>query len=165
MFKKIPLRTWATPLTISSFFLTSATGVLMFFELDRGIIPGVHEWFSWLFLVGAAGHTVVHIRAFKNHLRSHWGWASAATFTLVLAASFFSWGMTTGHRLQRPVEQALIDAPMSTLASLTHTTPDAVVRRLKAHGIIATGQQSVRELSGKFGVSEIRLLGIVFLPN
>lgn len=165
MARMIPLRTWATPLTIGSFVLTSATGVLMFFEWDRGLIAVVHECFSWLFLVAAVAHSALHIHAFKNHLRSGWGKTSAAAFAVVLGASFFSWGVITGHQIVRPVEQALIDAPISTLASLTRTTPDALVRRLKAHGILATSQQSVREVCGEYGVSEVRLLAIVFRPD
>lgn len=162
MAKIISLRVWATPLTIASFFLTSATGVLMFFEWNRGLIAVVHEWFSWVFIMAAVAHTALHFRAFKNHLGSRWGRASVAVFTVVLGASFFSWGVITGHQILRPVEQALIDARVSILADLTKTTPDALLRRLKAHGIAATSSQSVRELSSKYGVSEVRLLSIVF---
>ena len=32
----IPLRSWATPLTIGAFFLIAATGVLMFLEWSGG---------------------------------------------------------------------------------------------------------------------------------
>ena len=42
----IPVRKWATPLTIGAFFLMAATGILMFFHIDRGIISGAHEWLS-----------------------------------------------------------------------------------------------------------------------
>lgn len=161
----IPLRTWATPVTIGAFFLTSATGVLMFFELERGLMTVAHQWLSWLLLAGVGGHIAVNIRPFKKHLKSRWGEASVAAFVVVLAASFFSWGLVTGPQLLRPVEQALVDAPMSALASLTRTSPDALLSRLKAHGIIATGRQSVRDLSGEHGISEHRLLAIVFLAE
>jgi hypothetical protein len=137
MSRMIPLRTWATPLTIGAFFLMSATGVLMFFEWERGLTAVVHQWFSWLFLAGAGGHIAANVRPFKNHLKSRWGKASVAVFVVVLSA----------------------------LASVTHTAPDALVRRLKAHGFIATSQQSVHDLSGQYGVSEHGLLAIVFLPE
>jgi len=161
----IPLHIWATPLTIGAFFLMSTTGVLMFFDWNPGLTTVVHQWFSWLFLAAAAGHIAVNVRPFKNHLKSRWGKASLATFMFVLAASFFSWGLMSGPQLLRPVEQALVDAPLSTLASLTRTTPDALMRRLKAHGISATDQQSVHELSRESGVDKHRLLAIVFLPE
>ena len=34
--KSIPIRAWATPLTIGSFLLMAATGVLMFFGVSYG---------------------------------------------------------------------------------------------------------------------------------
>ena len=161
----ITLRSWATPLTIGSFFLMSATGVLMFFEWDRGLTVVVHQWFSWLFLLGAGDDIAANIRPLKNHLKSWWGRISSAVFTVVVVASFFSWGVITGPQLERPIEQALVDAPLSALASVTRTDPDALVRRLEDQGIVATGQQSVRDLSAKYGIGENRLLAIVFLPN
>jgi hypothetical protein len=161
----IPLRTWATPVTIGAFLLMSATGVLMFFHCDRGLLTDIHQWFSWLFLAGAGAHVAANLRPFKNHLQSRWGRASIAAFIAVLAASLFSWGVMTGPQLLRSVEQALVDAPLATLASLTRTAPDTLVRRLKAHGIVATSQRSVHELSGEHGVSEHRLLAIVFRPE
>jgi hypothetical protein len=74
----------------------SATGVLMFFEWDRGLTTVVHQWFSWLFLAGAGGHIATNLRPLKNHLKSRWGKASLAAFAVVSAASLFSWGYITG---------------------------------------------------------------------
>ena len=165
MSKMIPLRIWATPMTIGAFFLMSATGVLMFFEWERGLTTVAHQWFSWLFLFGVGGHIAVNVRPFKIHLKSRWGKTTLAAFTVVWVASFFSWGIITGPQLERPIEQALVDAPLSALASVTKTDPDALMRRLKAHGIDAIGQQSIRDLSGEYGVGEDRLLGLVFLPE
>ena len=68
----IPARKWATPLTIGAFFPMAATGVLMFFHIDRGLTSGVHEWLSWLFLLGVAGHVMANFRPFTNSLKSRW---------------------------------------------------------------------------------------------
>jgi hypothetical protein len=59
----------------------------------------------------------------------------------------------------------LVDAPLSALASITRSTPDALLLRLKANEIDATSQQSVHDLSAQYGISENRLLGIVFLSQ
>ncbi|MGE5489046.1 MAG: DUF4405 domain-containing protein [bacterium] len=160
--RAVPLRAWATPLTIASFFLISATGILMFFDRNEGLIAPVHEAFSWVFLAASAAHTALHFRAFRNHLRSWWGKATIGACAVLLAASFSSWGVVTGHQILKPVRQALIHARVSTLADLTGTTPEMLLRRLEAHGIAATSGHSVRELSAKYGVSEVHLLSIVF---
>ncbi|HJR21697.1 MAG TPA: hypothetical protein VJ822_08760 [Dongiaceae bacterium] len=48
---------------------------------------------------------------------------------------------------------------------MTGAAPDDVVRKLKAHGIVATSAQSIRDLSVRSGEGENRLLGIVFLAE
>ena len=165
LFPMASIRIWATPLTIGSFFLMTGTGVVMFFRLDRGLITVVHQWFSWLFLLGTAGHIVLNLRPFKNHLKSRWGQASLIGFAVVLAMSFFSWGILTGPQLKRPIEEALVEAPLSTLARVTRITPEALLHKLEAQGISATEQQSIHDLAEANGVDENRLMAIVFLPE
>lgn len=70
MAKPMGLRRWATPLIIGSFVLMAGTGVLMFFEYEGGLITVVHQWFSWIFLLGAGAHIAINLRPFQNHLRS-----------------------------------------------------------------------------------------------
>jgi hypothetical protein len=162
---KVALRTWATPLTIGAFVLMAATGILMFFGLDRALMAEAHKWFSLFFLTGVAGHITANFRPFMNHLKSRWGRTSVAAFAVVLAASFFSWGLITGPQLERPIKRDLVDAPLSALASVTATAPDTLLLKLKARGIDATSEQSVREISAKYRVDENRLLAIVFLAR
>ena len=66
-------RRWATKLIIGAFLLMAATGVLMFFELDQGLVVVVHQWSSWILLIGAAGHLTLHFRPLEKHLKSWWG--------------------------------------------------------------------------------------------
>jgi hypothetical protein len=162
---KVALRTWATPLTIGAFVLMAATGVLMFFGLDRALMAEVHKWFSLLFLTGVGGHVTANVRPFLNHLKSRWGRASVAAFAVVLAASFFSWRLITGPQLERPIKRDLVEAPHSALAGVTDTAPDTLLLKLKARGMDATSEQFLRDLSAKYRVDENRLLAIVFLSR
>jgi len=162
---KLNLRTWATPLTVGAFLLMAATGVLMFFDWHRGLTTVVHQWFSWIFLAGAASHITANLRPFARHLKSGAGRASVATFTVVLIASLFSWGLITGPNLERPIEEALVDAPLYSLAAVAHTDTRELLHRLNTNGIPATDQQTVRQLSLKSHVGVNRLLGIIFLKE
>ena len=63
-----------------------------------------------------------------NHLKSRWGKASVAAFMVIIVASL-SAGIGAGGQVRKAVEQALVDAPLSTLASLTYMAPDALERR------------------------------------
>jgi uncharacterized protein DUF4405 len=165
MAEPIRVRTWATPLTIGAFMLMAVTGVMMFFEWDRSITTVVHQWFSWLFLAGAAGHIVANFRPLKGHLKSGWGRTSVIAFGVVLIASFFSWGLVTGPQMKRHIEQTLVDAPLSALADVTRTSEADLLRRMKEHGVDATGTQSIQQVSAQSGVGENQLLGIVFFTK
>lgn len=56
----------------------------------------------------------------------------------------------------------MVDAPLSTLASLAHVAPADLETRLKAHGIAATMQQSPRQLCELNHLDEREVIAIVF---
>ncbi len=158
----VPLRAWATPLTLGAFALMTATGILMFFGWRGGLISEVHEWFSWLFLAGAAAHLVVNYRPLTLHLKSRWGRMSLAASAIVLAVAVVPWGIRTPHQLHGLIERAVVDAPLSTLASLAKVTPEDAETRLKAHGVTATLEQSARQISVQNRVDQREVIAIVF---
>lgn len=162
---KVSLRSWSTPLTVGAFFLMAATGVLMFFGWNVGLITVVHQWLSWTFLVGAFGHIVANIRPLTNHLSSRAGKIIVIAFSAILIASFFTWGLVTGPQLERPIVLALVNTPLSTLATMTNTSTGALIERFKDHGIVANSDQSINDLSRATGTGINRLLGIVFLKE
>jgi len=47
------MREWATPVTIGAFGLIALTGVMLFFKVQYGMVKPVHEWLSWLLVIGA----------------------------------------------------------------------------------------------------------------
>lgn len=165
MARAFPVRTWATPLTIGAFVLMAGTGILMFFGLDQGLTTVIHQWFSWFLLIGAGGHILANIKPLQLHLKSRWGRTSVALFAVVFVASFPSWGRVTGPQLKRPIEQALVDAPLSSLAAMNRMGEGVLVGRLKDHGINASSTQSIRELASVSGIGENRLLGLIFLEG
>ena len=72
MAEAITMRRWATPLTIGASVLMFGTGVMMFFDIVPGYVTFVHEWLSWLFVLGAGAHIAVNYRPFLRHLKSGW---------------------------------------------------------------------------------------------
>jgi len=141
-----------------------ATGILMFFHVSPGLTTTAHQWGSWLFLIGVAGHVTVNFRPFTSHLKSGWGRCSIGLFAMVLIASFFTWGARTEGQFLAAVQRALVNAPFSSLASLTHTSPDVLERRLKVQGIIARKEQTVKDIAGDSSREQLRILEAVFLP-
>jgi len=163
--RPITIRTWATPLTIGSFLLMAATGLLLFFEWNTGLTTVAHQWFSWFFLIGVAGHIATNVRPLRNHLRSAWGRASVAVFATVFIASVFSWGQITGPQLERPIMEALVDAPLSALAAMTHRESETLVRMLEANGLTAATHENLYSVAERNGIGVNRLLGMIFLPE
>jgi hypothetical protein len=160
----IPLRKWATPLTIGAFFLMAVTGVLMFFHIDRGLISGAHEWLSWLFLIGVTAHVIANFRPFMNSLKSGWGRTSVSVFGAVLVASLFTWGAHTGGQFLAALQKGLVSVPLTSLAVMTHTEPHLLEHRLHAHGIAARREQTIRDIAGESPRKQLQILEIVFLP-
>jgi hypothetical protein len=163
--KPFTLRTWSTPLTIGSFILMSVTGVLMFFDIVPGYVSFAHEWFSWAFVIGAVAHIVVNFKPFTKHLRSNWGRANVAIFSIIVVVSMYSFGQITAPQLKWPISNALIDAPLSALADITRTDHAVLLDKLKAHGINATPEQNIKELAQQNRVDEFHVLGLVFLAD
>lgn len=161
--KRFGLRTWSTPLTIGSFVLMAVTGVMMFFDVAPGYVSFAHEWASWFFLVGTAGHVAVNFRPLRRHLRSNWGRANVVIFSTALVVSMFSFGRITAPQLKWPISNALVQAPLSALADLTHTGPAELVARLEQHGLSATPEQNIMHLADKHDMDEFHILGLVFL--
>ena len=162
MAARITTRSWATPLTIGSFLLMAGTGVMMFFEWERGLMTVVHQWFSWFFVTGAIGHVAANIKPFKSHLKTRWGRYSVAVFAIVLVASIFSWGQITGPQLERSIEQALVYAPLSALADVTGQPQADLLAKLRKQGIEAEAHQSVEDLARLHDIDENRALAIIF---
>jgi len=158
-------RHWATKLVIGAFLLMSSTGVLMFFELAQGLTVVVHQWASWILLIGAAGHIATNIRSVNRHLSARWGTVSVLVFSVILGASCFSWGAVTGPQLKRPIEKALVDAPITLVSRLSRVDPQTVAARLNAVGIDPKSELSVRELAVQHHEKVNRLLGLVFLMD
>jgi hypothetical protein len=67
--------------------------------------------------------------------------------------------------LERPIELALVDAPLSALADVIGISPNLLMEKFKIQGIEANATQSIREVVMLTGIDENDLLGIVFLAD
>ena len=138
-----------TPLTLGAFLLSAVTGVLLFFHLDSGANKLVHEWLSWLLLLGAALHITIHAGAIKSYLQSKPGLLIVAACLVLLALSFLPLSPGAGKPpFARPIT-ALANAPLATLATVANITPDELNTRLKAAGFTpAPGARTLRDVVG-----------------
>ena len=113
----------------------------------------------------ASGGAVEHVAALRRPGPVAIPGSGAVLRAFLLAIVVFPSGLRTGHQLPRLVEQALVEAPLSTLASLAKVDPGELENRLSARGMTATPEQSIRQIARQNDVNERRLLSIVFMNH
>lgn len=138
-----------TPLTLGAFLLSAVTGILIFFHLDSGANKLVHEWLSWLLLVGVALHGYIHFNLIKGYLRTRSGLLIVLACLLILALSFLPLSQGGGKpRFVRPIT-ALANAPLTTLAAVARISPQELEARLQKAGFRPGPEdQSLRDVVG-----------------
>lgn len=156
------LKAWATPLTIGSFLLIAATGILMFFHLDSGLNKLAHEWLGWAMIAAVGLHAAVHFRVFQRYFTQPRALAAIGIFVVLFAASF----IRLPGRADRPPHamavQAVLDAPLELTARLAGKDAQAVRERLRAAGIDIDMRQSLRDAAGPARARQMRALAVVF---
>jgi hypothetical protein len=157
-------REWVTPLAIGTFVLTAVTGMLMFFHLDSGLNKVVHEWLSWLLVVGVGLHALVNWSAFRRHLQNRPGQWVIGCAALVLAFSFIPAGADGEPPFLVPA-RALASTPITQLATVAGTSVDAMRTRLARQGVSVAGDnQSLRDLVGDDMHRQVAVLAAVLKP-
>ena len=150
-------RDWATSITIGAFGLMAVTGILMFFHADTGLNKLAHEWLGFLFVGAVALHVAVNWGAFKRHFASSAaGRAVIAVFAAALVASFAPLGGKTGRPPPVLAMNAILKAPLSTVAPLTGRSVETLVAQLNSAGFAVSGAEATlasvardREAQGK----------------
>jgi hypothetical protein len=111
-----------------------------------------------ILLTGIASHITTNFRPFKDRFELRGTQVSIASFFGRLRSlPCFPGELTTRAQLRRPIERALIDAPLSALASLSNTPQSILI------GSNAASNQSVRDQAQKYGLGTNGWVGIVFL--
>ncbi len=151
-------RDWITPITTGAFLLTAVTGVLLFFHAATGLNKAVHEWLSWVFLIGAVVHLALNFAPFKKYLGQRKGQLLMGASVLLLVLSFIPIGGDHAPPFVPPV-RALAQAPLTTLAQVARTSPEQLRERLIGAGITANSdQQSISDLVGDDFGAQMHLL-------
>ncbi|WP_085316696.1 DUF4405 domain-containing protein [Derxia lacustris] len=137
-------REWATSLTIGAFALMAATGLLMFFHLDRGLQKSVHEWGGWFMVAAVAGHGFVNWASLKRYFQLP-GKGPAligACVTLLLASFIVLPGGASEASPPALAMQAIARAPIATVAPLFGKTAEQARSQLAQAGVTLVGDDA-----------------------
>lgn len=159
-------REWVTPITTGAFFLSAATGILLFFHMNSGAIKVVHEWLSWILVGGVVLHMVPNFSGLKMRLSTKRGTLIVGAFAAILAVSIL---LPTGKHGEPPFMQpvrALSQAPLTTLAQVAQIPPQQLLERLSKAGLQpVSDQQKLSELTGDDMRKQLRVLSLVLSEN
>lgn len=159
------LREWATPLTIGAFILTAVTGIMLFFKVEPGSVKQVHEWFSWLLVIGTIFHLIANWRASVRYLSKPLGKVILIFFIVLTGASFLPLHgneHNSGHPLKR-ISETLIQSPLQEVTQVANHTPEEVTDLLKSKGIAIDSQdQTIREIAARNRTSPLLVLDAIF---
>lgn len=136
------LRSWATPITVGAFFISTVTGIVLFFHLDLGLAKPAHEWLSWFLVLGVGLHLVINWRAFLNYFKKRIPVAIMGAFAIVTVLSLLPLTEGEGNSSRETFKKTLRlaeNAEISTLAELTGNTADELVAKLQSAGLQVEG--------------------------
>ena len=156
------LRAYATPLTIGTFLIMGATGILLFFHTNTTLNKVVHEYVGLVMVAAVILHVVLNWRAFQTYFKRPVALTLMAASAVMLAASFVSLGEETGGtRPDMAVLQMVSSASLTDLAPIMGTDAAHLVARLAEQGVTATPDQTLIDLSNGDMRGAITLLSAV----
>ncbi len=161
---KAAVKTLVTPLVSGAFIISAVTGLLLFFDVEIGLVEPAHKWLSWVLLSGILLHLVLHWKQFTGYLSSKPATAVIGTGMIVaMLAVYPGFGEKENEegkeQLGKMSAHALTSASLETLAIVTKSSPENLVDQLGKTGIIVKNPSStIMEIAKQNGKNEKELL-------
>ncbi|MEI7934193.1 MAG: DUF4405 domain-containing protein [Chlorobiaceae bacterium] len=130
------IKSWATPLAIGAFSISAVTGLLIFFDIEIGLVEPVHKWLSWLLVGGVTLHVVANWKQLTGYFSKKPALAIIATALIITIASVLP---IFGEREENPgkiAAYALASSSLEVVAQVVKTTPGVLVEQLGKKGIV-----------------------------
>lgn len=151
---------YATPLTTGLFAVSAISGIALFFHLATGAFHAMHEWLSMLLLLPFALHMWKNWRPLVSYARNGALLIPLAA-CLVVAVPFAVTGLSGGggNPARRAVAM-MTTVPLSDLAPVMKSTPDAMMKALAQSGYaVSSAEQSLEAIAQASGKSAFDALG------
>lgn len=158
------LSRYATPFITGLFLISLVTGVALYFHVGPSAFHSMHEVLSLVLIVPFVLHLWKHLRPFTAYFK-RLPMQLALVASLMLAALFFVPTSSTGRAGGPPqfaLARQMLSASPASVAPVLHTTPDALVAKLKAAGFAqadaATSLSDIAKGAGKSTEAIARIL-------
>lgn len=158
------IRTWATPLTIGSFALSVITGILLFFHVQLSLAKVLHEWCSWLLVIGGLFHVIGCWKPFTKYFSKPLGLGIIGLFFVLIVASFIPVGDT--HKKGMPpnrMAKLISETSFETVAAVADHQPEELMKDLASKGIVIKGKdETIRGIAANNGKQNAEILSLIF---
>lgn len=149
---KANIRPWATPLVTGALLISAVTGLLLFFEFEKGLVKPVHEWLGWLLVGGALLHVAANWKAFTGYFSKQLAVVIFGVCALVTVVSAMPFLGNEEHenekRVARASAKALESSSLETVALVAKQSPDELIATLKKEGInVASPSETIAEIA------------------
>jgi hypothetical protein len=163
------LKSWATPLAVGAFTISGVTGLLIFFDLELGIVEPVHKWLSWLLVTGVILHLISNWKQFTGYFSKKPAIGIIGAALIVTIASVLpifgkeDEGKEGGKEKSGKVAAQLLESSsLETVALVIKTTPKALVEQLGKSGILVKDPSlTIQEIASNNGKNENAVLGVI----
>jgi hypothetical protein len=160
------LKSWATPFAVGVFTISAVTGLLIFFDMELGIIEPVHKWLSWLLVAGVLLHIISNWKQFtgyflKKHALGIFG--AALVVTIVSLLPVFDKDKEGDEENPGKIAAQLLESSsLETVALVIKTTPKLLVEQLGKNGIMVKDPSlTIQQIASNNGKSHKAVLDTV----
>lgn len=158
----VKMKSWATPLAAGTFIILAVTGILMFFKISVGYIKPVHEWLSWVMVIGVVFHTIANWKSFTSYFSKKPSLTIIGAGLIITVLSVFMPSANNGNPGMKMIK-ALGTAKIETIADMAGQNSAAIINKLQNKGISeAETSMSVKEIAAVNGKKEKDVLWAIF---
>lgn len=156
------IKTWATPLAVGAFTISAVTGLLMFFDIEIGLVEPAHKWLSWLLVSGVILHLVSNWKQFTGYFskKPAIGIMGAALIVTIVAVLPMLGEKEGKENPGKIAAYALGSSSLETVAQVIKITPAALVEQLGNKGIVVSNPSAtVEQIARSNGKNPREVLG------
>ncbi len=156
------IKSWATPLAVGAFTISAVTGLLIFFDIEIGLVEPVHKWLSWLLVSGVTLHVVANWKQFSGYFskKPALGIIGAALMVTIASVLPIFGEKEENENPAKAAAYALASSSLETVALVIKTTPAVLVEQLGTKGIIVKDPSAtVEQIASANGKHPKEVLG------